>query len=310
MKTLFNKYNTGGEELVKALGMIADNADFSKWEPALLMAHRQLSAIVGSDVTDAIAGLYAETNGEDDEVVQAAQRAVAFFAWHRIIPTLDAQHGTGGRQRKLGENEKGLTALQEYKDEQNVLNMAYESVDLLFDIMENGAFPFWQQSRTKAELHGLLIRSKYEFDRYYHIGSHRLFFSLLPMIREVQTTAILSTVGGVRLQRLQEGDEQLCGEMLEECQRVIALLTMKKAVERLPVEVLPDGVVQVQQTGSVKEKLRAERETRRAVAVSLGEDAARYLQDLQDIINRLDDEDGDVDYYMPGATLQSKGISF
>jgi hypothetical protein len=36
----------------------------------------------------------------------------------------------------------------------------------------------------------------------------------------------------------------------------LALLTMQKAVERLPVEVLPDGVVQVQQVGTVKERLR------------------------------------------------------
>lgn len=51
-----------------------------------------------------------------------AQRAVAYFAWVKVVPTLDAQHGGSGRQRKLGENEKGLTALQEYKDEMNILN--------------------------------------------------------------------------------------------------------------------------------------------------------------------------------------------
>ena len=59
-----------------------------------------------------------------------AQRAVAYFAWVKVVPTLDAQHGGSGRQRKLGENEKGLTALQEYKDEMNILNLAYESVDV------------------------------------------------------------------------------------------------------------------------------------------------------------------------------------
>ena len=35
-----------------------------------------------------------------------------------------------------------------------------------------------------------MIRNKAEFDRYYTIGSHRLYFTLLPLIREVQDTEI------------------------------------------------------------------------------------------------------------------------
>ena len=32
-------------------------------------------------------------------------RAVAMFTWLKVIPTLDAQHGTAGRGKHLGENE-------------------------------------------------------------------------------------------------------------------------------------------------------------------------------------------------------------
>ena len=45
----------------------------------------------------------------------------------------------------------------------------------------------------------------------------------------------------------------------------------------MPVEVLPDGVVQVQQAGTVKEKIKAEAEARKAVSKSLGDDAGKDL---------------------------------
>lgn len=40
------------------------------------------------------------------------------------------------------------------------------------------------------------------------------------------------------------------------------------------------------------------------------QDAAAYLDVLQDIIRELDAESETVDYYVPGVTVQSKGITF
>ncbi len=289
------------------MGMISDNVDFSKWEPVLPFAMRRVSALIGTDTMQAICLLYDVS--DEPEMVAATQKAVAFFAWHLIIPTLDAQHGASGRQRKLGENEKGLTALQEYKDEQNILNLAYEATDALIETLENGDFDFWKESEAKQRTHALLIRSKSEFDRYYHIGSHRLYFTLVPLIREVQTMEIAPIVGAKRMEAIQDGDPEL-RELLEQCRRPLALLTIQKAVERLPIEVIPEGIVQVQQIGSIKEKLKAEKEARRQVAESLRQDAGRYLQLLQDTIALMDDDPTNDDLYIYRATLQSKGITF
>ncbi len=79
------------------------------------------------------------------------QQSVALFTWLKIIPTLDAQHGNTGRQKRLGEHEKGLTALQEYKDEANILSQAYESVDALIAYLEQEKFDFWIQSPKRME---------------------------------------------------------------------------------------------------------------------------------------------------------------
>lgn len=152
MKMIFDRNGEGRQELVVALGMISDSQDYSKWKPVLPLAARQLTCIIGADVLSAIVDLIGmKTDPEKEELVFMAQRAVAYFAWVKVVPTLDAQHGGSGRQRKLGENEKGLTALQEYKDEMNILNLAYESVDALVGFLEEKQFDFWEKAWLKTD---------------------------------------------------------------------------------------------------------------------------------------------------------------
>lgn len=151
MKMIFDRNGEGRQELVAALGMISDSLDYSKWKPVLPLAARQLTCIIGADVFSEIVDLYRtdDLDPEKEELVFMAQRAVAYFAWVKVVPTLDAQHGGSGRQKKLGENEKGLTALQEYKDEMNILNLAYESVDALVGFLEEKQFDFWEKAGLK-----------------------------------------------------------------------------------------------------------------------------------------------------------------
>lgn len=130
------------------------------------------------------------------------------------------------------------------------------------------------------------------------------------MIREVQDGQIIPVITRSRYNKLIEGDTVLMEKLLEYVRRPLALLTIKKAVERLPVEVLPNGIVQVQQSTTVRDKLRAEKEARQSVANSLEQDAAAYLDVLQDIIRELDAQSETVDYYIPGVTVQSRGITF
>lgn len=313
MKNIFNKNNNGSEELVTALGMIDSDTDFSKWAPYIPLSVRKLSAIIGPEVySNAVTEYLKDEDPEEDirELIAMVQQSIALFTWIKVIPTLDAQHGNAGRQKRLGENEKGLTAVQEYKDETNILNLAYESVDLLIAFLEEKKFEFWQNSAKKKALDKLLIRSKEEFDGYYTIGSHRLFFTLIPMIKEVQERHLIPVITQARMDQLLSGDEEICTRLLEASCRPVALLAIQKAVERLPIEVLPEGIVQVQQVGTVKEKQRAEENARKSVAASLEKDATTDLMKLQDIIAQIEAEPEEPDYHIPKPILQDKGITF
>lgn len=315
MMKLFNKNNDGAGEIVRVLGLIDKDLDFTKWEPILPLGIRDLQAIIGAEPIDAIDNYYRnEDTGEENspkaEALRLMQQAAAMFTWLKIIPTLDAQHGTAGRGKHLGENETGMSAIQEFKDEENIRNLAYEAVDALVELMDCEKFDFWMKGIKKKAINRLLIQNKETFDEYYNIGSHRLFLVLIPMIREVQDGQIIPIITRNRYNKLIEGDTELTEALIEYIRRPLALLTIKKAVERLPVEVLPNGIVQVQQSGTVREKLRAEKEARQSVSKSLEQDASAYLDVLQDIIRELDTEQETTDYYISGVTIQSKGITF
>lgn len=310
---LFDRDGNGSEEITAAVGIISNGITFDKWRPLIPFGIRDVVAIVGREPVEALADYY--ENGESDNTAMAdalayLQQAVAFFTWLKIIPTLDAQHGDTGRAKSLGENEKGLTALQEFKDEENILRLAYEATDALVEALDREAFTFWIESPKYRQREGLLIRSKEEFDNYYIIGSHRLFVTLVPIIREVQGATVAPVLGKYLAQILSGEDSDTFTLMKATAARAVALLTMQKAVERLPVEVIPEGIVQVQQSQPVKSRLRAEQSARASVAASLGADATRALEYLQQLVAQLDADGEEVDTSITGPIVHSKGMSF
>ncbi len=313
---LFDKDGRGREELVGVIGVISNDITFGKWAPVLPLGTRQLAAIVGRDVVSELDELYRKDGvptEPEEHAVRLAQQAVAMFTWLKILAPLDAQHGNAGRGKTLGENQHGMTALQEWEDKESIRAMAYEATDALIEVLDTNEWDWWLTSAKCQQRAGLLLPSKEVFDEYYTIGSHRLFLTLLPMIAEVQAGDIAPIVTSAHMDQLLSGDgldADVRVKLLELSRRPLALLTMKKAVERLPVEVLPEGIVQVQQQATVKQKLKAEKSAREAVAAALGADAERYLQLLQDAVSALDSDEGEVDYYLSGPTVQSKGITY
>lgn len=312
---LFDRDGRGAQEVTDALGLISNRIDFDMWRPILPLGLRDVVAIVGREPVDVLSEFYLAGCEPTDrcpamaaEALCYLQQSVALFTWLKIIPTLDAQHDASGRSRRIGENETGLTALEQYKDEANILRMAYEAVDALIESLDRNGFEFWTSSPKYKLRAGLLVRSKEHFDEYYMIGSHRLFLTLLPMIREVQSSAVVPVVGRQLLDRMLSGDVDL-KQISELAERAVCLLTMKKAVERLPVEVLPEGIVQVNQSTPVKQRLKAEKSARDAVVAALSADASYYLQLLEDAVAELNASGEPVDFYMPRPLIHSKGLS-
>lgn len=311
---LFNISGNGGEEIVSAVGLISSGITFDKWEPIIPLGIREVVAIIGPEPVAALAEYYENENRgtpEMDLALAYLQKAVAFFTWLKIIPTLDAQHDETGRSRRLGENEKGLTALQEYKDEENITRLAYEATDALVEVMDSARFDFWTSSKKYRQREGLLIQSREEFDEYYAIGSSRLYVTLLPIIREVQQAQVEPILGREYMQQVLAREDSIAAQRLGyPAAHAVVLLTIQKAIERLPVTVLPEGIVQVQISQPVKSYLRAEQAARDRVTASLQNDVNRYLKQLQDIVAELDAENAPSDSFIPRPIVHSRGMTF
>lgn len=311
---LFNREGNGAKELVGAIGLIGHGISFDKWEPLLPLGIRDVSAIIGREPVEKLSEFYEGGCKPDDNDFPVSttiplgylQQAVAYFTWLKIIPTLDAGHDTNGRSKRLGENEKGMTALQEFKDEENIRRLAYEYVDALVEALDRGCFEWWTKSHRYRLREGLIVRDKETFDMYYHTGSHRLFITLLPIMREVQQVDVAPILGDYLGKLL--ANEKEVEKLRDTASRALVLLTMKKAIERLPVEVIPEGIVQVQQSQPIKQRLKAEKEARQAVSASLADDARKQLEKLSSMIDEM--EGGELDGSIMGPIVHSKGLSY
>ena len=56
MTRLFNKGGDGAGEIVRVLGLIDNDLDFTKWEPILPLGIRDLQAIIGTEPIDLVKG--------------------------------------------------------------------------------------------------------------------------------------------------------------------------------------------------------------------------------------------------------------
>ena len=324
---IFNKDGHGADEIHRLIGMIDSDLNFEKWEPWLKAAVRQITSIAGKEVFDAAATFY--YGGEIDGIegkndiltafLEKVQTSNILFAWLKIIPTLDAQHGNSGRQKRLGENERGLTAVEQFKDESNIQNLAYDSLDDLLDFLMNNAgnLPFWTQSDVYREMNMLIIPNLATFDRFYAISSFRLFVAIMPWIKEVQDNDLIPVLTrdrlNVFLEALKKKEDELTDyeikllALKDKIYRPVVLLSMIKAFKRLPVQAIPEGLVQVQIVGTVKERIRATESAIKTQIANLSDDAQYAMSALQ---NELATLNGNKDAHVPTARVVGNGFTF
>lgn len=286
---------------------------------------RQITDITGTEIYKQAETYYKQLDfdfrSEEKEylLVKKFQLTNALFAYVKMIPSLDAGHGNDGRKKGIGENEKELTALEQYKDEANILNLAYEALEDLLIFLEEQNFEAWEKAPVKQMLKSLVITKLSEFNEYFTLGSSRMFFTMLPMIREVQEMKVVPAITRTRMTALLEAmkaaeptDEQKeLLEMLPLIRRPLVLASLALAIKRLPVEVLPDGIVQTQIIGSIREKRIASKEATRAVIDSLTDDANAAFAILQDYVTGLDGENLTERYVVPPSQKDGvKGFLF
>lgn len=246
---IFNKDNKGNEEFRRLTGTWYLNNTFSNAETDIKIETAELCKIIGKPVYDLAEKHYKGTSTEPNysELVNLIQLAIATIVTLRMSQKNDISHEDTGRKVKIDpENEKIPWQWQLEKDDQLQLDAHYKAVDLLIDYLNDSEIEEWTNSEQKKLANSLFISDADKFNDQYPISSSgRMYHILLPFIREAERRYIKPALGVETYNRLRSSDElsDTDKELLEYVYPPIPLIAMSLAIRRMPIGIIPQGVV-------------------------------------------------------------------
>jgi hypothetical protein len=262
---LFNKNGNGTTELRKHAGFLYASVDFQNIEPDILLSSEYIEEIVGANVMELAQGHYDSTNyllddTDDhkllDKLVSHIQLPVSLFAIREFQMLTDVAHQETGRKMKMAENEKLPFEWLLERDDKAILTRAHKTTDRLIAFLDKniddetaGIGEAWADSEAYQQSKKLFINTSKAFDAIFPINQSRMFFiKVLPFIEESERELILSTIGATRFDALKE--KIIDQESLDAADKLLlsfiypplVLNTMKIAIQRLPLEIIPQGI--------------------------------------------------------------------
>lgn len=246
---IFNKSNTGSEELRTITGNYYANNDFEKVKTDIDLAKEELVRIVGAAVISKAEAVYADDSGVDakyKDLVPVVQLPIAILGTLMMYQKNDLSHEDTGRKVKLDtEHEKLPWEWQLKRDDEMHLQAYYKAVDRLIAYLETNTISEWMDSDKRTLAAKLFIKNANEFDAQFPIDrSGRMYLLLLPYIKEAQRRWIRKALGN-DYQVLLAGTDLTAAqkELLEFVYPPTAHLAMSLAIRRLPLGLIPAGVV-------------------------------------------------------------------
>lgn len=343
---IFNRNNTGSDELRTATGAYWKSNDFEKVRIKVELATEDLANLIGTEIVTRADAHYNSENylaylpeEEDsgsggglpaapdypllDQLVQYMQLPVAFLAtlWH--YQGNDISHEDTGRKVKIDKENESLAWEWMYdRDDAAAMRNYQRTLDRLIKFLNANidSFPEWKDSSARAATLDLFINTAEHFNQLYPIDSSEVFYlRLAPLMREIERKYIKPLLGSEKFSELKEDiaadnlteDDE---ELVEYICDAIPLLTMSKAFIRFSISLLPEGVVQqfVSERQVAKASLPATLELIKKVSKDLWADGGVLLNELKKqyaIYSASEDEDTDITDMLPGMLSTDKFIS-
>lgn len=286
---LFNKNENGSQELHDLTGSYYANNNFSRVAGDVQLAMEDVSRIVGDAVMKKVEEAYsAETPGEGtySSLVPFVQLPVAILATLSMYQKNDISHENDGRKVKIStESEKLPWEWQLKRDDEIQLNMYYKAVDRLIRKLDQENPNEWKDGEQKKTANSLFIRSADEFEVCFPIDrSGRMYMLLLPFLREIQRRIIKPALGSDFAILLAQSDlTAKQKELVEYVRPPMALFAMALAVRRLPLGLIPSGVIRnyVSSSETMSASQPATLGEVKALASWMEEDARQLLDEMK-----------------------------
>ena len=276
------------EQLRALTGNYYANNDFAKVEGDIEQAADELGKLVGGAIV-----AKAEQAEEGDKLRTLVQRPVAILACLRLYQKNDLSHEDDGRKFKVSTDGGDKLPWEWQLDRDDAIQMEsyFRAVDSLIDYLNAEQVEEWTSSRMYKSLQGLIVRDAADFDRYFPIQrSGRLFLLLAPFVREAQVMTVQDAYGAGWTDLLKENldtDSDTDPSKTESTAHyaaamAVCLLAMSTALTRLPLKVLPCGVVRgyLAESG-MRESEPASMEDVRRASDWMRADAARWIDKMK-----------------------------
>lgn len=270
MKILFDKSNTGPQELELLTGSYYANNNFQKVYTDILLETEKIIELIGEEVYLLAENFYhIPPQGSSPDPVEVSkltlllqhiQLPIALMAAYRFYQSNIMSHEDSGRKLKV-DKDKEATPWEWMldRDDDAQLRKAYTAIDRLIRFLDKSNFPEWKNSEKQKASRNLFINNSQAFHNIYPIDdSPRFFYAVLPFIAEIQRKTIYKALGQAKYLQLLEVFQSIPNQsgssplvisesdetLLTLIQQAIPLLTMAMAVKRLSIKILPEGVVQ------------------------------------------------------------------
>ena len=206
METIFNKSNSGVDEIRKYFSQISGTIDYDEINPDVVTAQDEVARYLGAEMVQKAITHYRSENYQATEptaefkkldmLVELTQNAVALWAYRDFARNKDVTHTGTGRVARMDKDQDEVNLRLIDADDLALLQKALKAMDRLIRFVDNEQFEEWKNSVQYKETRELLIWNADLFDKYYPIErNRRVFLLLVPMIRKVQIDRIQSRLG-------------------------------------------------------------------------------------------------------------------
>jgi hypothetical protein len=259
------------EQLRALTGNYYANNDFTKVEGDIEQATEELARLVGEGVIS-----LAEKADDSNPLRRLVQRPIAILATLRMYQKNDLSHEDDGRKFKVS-TDGGDKLPWEWQVE-----AYYRAVDSLITHLNKTKPEEWTSTSLYRATRQLIVRSGAQFDMYFPINrSERTYLLLVPFIREAQLMTVADAYGA-DWQKLveEEGDTESASHYA--AAMATCLLAMATALCRLPLKLLPCGVVRgyLAESGMLDSEPASLDDVRRA-SDWMRADAARWIDKMK-----------------------------
>ena len=293
---IFNRNNNGAEELRNLTGNYYANNEFNKIKSDIKVATYHLCKIVGDAVYARAFQAYTnqEASGTDEgqiadvaKFVELVQRPIAIMATLQMYRKNDVSHEDSGRKVVVASDGTDKIPWEWQLDRDDAIHMEeyYQAVEQLIDYLNKTQLKEWMESEPKLLADTLLIRSGREFDKYFPIqSSERMYLLLVGFIREAQIRYIRPAYGADKWDDLLKDRSTPENEVRFAACKATALLSMSIAILRMPLQLIPGGVVRnYMSENGMRESLPASIDDVKRLASWLQQDATDWIAQMKDL---------------------------